>query len=73
MFRHHVFECRGPLQTYRSRRRQEQQNSNVILCSVEMILDLADALDAKILQRRLTGGNLAPTIQVEACCGQQRD
>jgi hypothetical protein len=38
-----------------------------------MILDFTDALGAKILQRRLAGRRLAPSIQVEACCGQQRD
>ena len=73
MFRHHVFECRGPLQTYRSSWRQEQQNSNVILCSIELILEFADALGAEILQRGLTGRSLAPAIQVEDRCGHQRD
>ena len=68
-----MIECRGPLQTYGSSWRQEQQNSNVILCSIELILEFADALGAEILQRGLTGRSLAPAIQVEDRCGHQRD
>ena len=68
-----MIECRGPLQTYRSSWRQEQQNSNVILCSIELILDFTDALGAEILKRGLTGRSLASAIQVEDCGGQQRD
>ena len=68
-----MIECRGPLQTYGSSWRQEQQNSNIVLFSIEFVLDFADALGAEILQRGLTCRSLAPAIQVEECCGQQRD
>ena len=45
----------------------------MILCSIELILDFADALGAEILHWRLTGRSLARAMQVEDCRGQQRD
>ena len=36
-FRHHVIECRGPLQAYWSSWRQEQQDSWLVLRGVELV------------------------------------
>ena len=56
--------CRGPLQTYRSSRRQKQQHPDIVLGCVKVILDFDNVPGREAIKWRLASRSLTAGIEI---------
>ena len=59
-----MIDCRGPLQTDRSRRREKENYAHIILSRIELVSEIPNAIGREPSEWRLARGHVAAGVEV---------